>query len=99
MTNKDLQILEKEMPPFAEAHGMTYVAVFGSTARGEQTEKSDIDFLVTFEKPISLVKLITIQRKMTRKFKRKVDLVTENALSARIKPYVIKDLKVLYEGR
>lgn len=99
MTNKDLKILKAAAPHFAEEHGMDYVALFGSTARGEQTKKSDIDLLVKFKKPVSLIRQITIQRKLARKLGKKVDLVTVKALHPKMKQYIKSDLKILYEGK
>ena len=40
--------------PIAEAYGIDKVYLFGSYARGEATENSDIDFYVEFSKPLGL---------------------------------------------
>lgn len=98
MSSKELDQLQKKIKPFAKAQGMVYVGLFGSTARGQNTKNSDVDLLVRFEKPVSLIKLISIENKIAKKLKKKVDLVTEKSIHPRIQKEVLKDIKVLYEG-
>lgn len=40
--------------PIAKAYGIDKIYLFGSYARGEATEESDIDFYVEFSKPLGL---------------------------------------------
>jgi predicted nucleotidyltransferase len=67
------------------------IDIFGSFARGEQKESSDIDILVEFEKP-------TFQNFMNLSFYledilgREVDLVTVKGLHPRIRSHVEKDV-------
>lgn len=73
------------------------IGVFGSFARGEENEQSDLDILVRFKSAISLLKLIHIEQILSKKLGRKVDLVSEGALKNQtIKESVYKDLKVIY---
>ena len=78
-------------------YGINYLGLFGSVARGEETEKSDIDLLVKFDKKrkIGLFGLSELQNEFERRLGRKVDLVTK--LNKYIKPYVDKDLRTIYE--
>lgn len=74
------------------------IGVFGSYARGDNNEDSDLDILVSFEKRISLLKLVQIQQKLSDKLGIKVDLVTENGLkNPRLKKYIKKDLISIYQ--
>lgn len=66
-------------------HGVVRVSVFGSFARGEAGPGSDIDILVRFKDPKSLFELVRIQDELEQALHRKVDLVTEGAVS----PYLI----------
>ena len=75
---------------------ISYCALFGSFARGEATEKSDIDLLVRFSKPKGW-NWISAALEIEDALGKKVDLVTENALSPYIKDNVFKDLQVIYE--
>jgi hypothetical protein len=73
---------------------ISYCAVFGSFARGEATEESDIDLLVKFSKPKGfdwLDAAVEIENVLGRK----VDLVTENGLHPRIREKVLKELQVI----
>jgi len=79
-------------------HDVSWLGVFGSVARGEATEKSDIDLLVRFSKPVSLLSHIAVEERLADALGHKVDLVTEEALSPYIRESVMRDLKVIYEA-
>jgi predicted nucleotidyltransferase len=68
------------------------IGLFGSFARGEQRRRSDIDFLVEFEKPTfdNFMDLIFSLEKLLGK---KVDIVTQGSLSPYIRPYVEKEVR------
>lgn len=83
--------------PILEPYGVKRIALFGSVVRGEETSDSDIDLLVKFKKPIGLLKLVGVERELSARLNRKVDLVTEAALSKYIRPYVEKEKVILYE--
>jgi uncharacterized protein len=74
------------------------ISMFGSMARGEATDQSDIDLLVDFTKRKSLLDLVTLERKISGVFGRKVDLLTEAALSPYLRDRIRKDLHKLYEA-
>ena len=78
-----------------ERNDIEFCAVFGSFARGEATETSDIDLLVRFSKPKGW-NWVNAALEIEDALGRKVDLVTENALSPYIRENVLKDLEVLY---
>jgi uncharacterized protein len=71
--------------------------LFGSYARGEQDGKSDIDLLVELEDHVGLYKFVSIQLGLENLLGKKVDLVSENGLSPRLKPYIDLDKKLIYE--
>ncbi|HNZ27297.1 MAG TPA: nucleotidyltransferase family protein [Spirochaetota bacterium] len=66
--------------------------VFGSYARGEATNKSDIDILVEFKKGASLLDFVDISIFLEEKLGVKVDVVSERTIKNEIKPYVYRDL-------
>jgi len=76
--------------------GITYLALFGSQARGNQTTDSDVDLLVEFKETPGLISFIRTKQQFEKVFDRKVDLVTKNGLSKYLKPYIQKDLQVIY---
>ena len=83
----------------SQRHGVTFLALFGSTARGEADADSDIDLLVAFGSPKSLLDLAQIEREMSEAIGHKVDLLTEGAVSPYFREGVRAQLKVLYDAR
>ena len=79
-------------------HGVTMVGLVGSMARREATEKSDIDLIVRFAKPKSLVGTIQLEQQLEAALGREVDLLTEAALSPYLRERMLQDLQVLYEA-
>ena len=81
--------------------GVKRIALFGSFARKEDTESSDIDILVTLpalrnRKPIGL-KWFTLDQELADLLGLSVDLVTEESLSQNLRSIIQKDLEVIYE--
>ena len=74
------------------------LGVFGSVARGKAAEDSDVDLLVRFSHPKSLLATIALERQMAEAIGRRVDLVTEAALSPYIRDSALEDLEILYDA-
>ena len=69
------------------------ISIFGSYARGENSENSDLDILIQFKDRMSLLKLVQIEQELSDKLGIPIDLVTENSLkNPRLKNYIEKDL-------
>jgi len=77
---------------------VSMLGVFGSVARGDATEQSDIDLLVKFSKRKGLLALVRLERVLSEALERKVDLLTEAAISPYIRENILKDLQVLYDS-
>lgn len=75
------------------------VGVFGSMVRGEANEDSDIDLIVEFSKRKSLLALVALERQLAGELGRKVDLLTEAALSPYLHDRIMSELQVIYEAR
>ncbi len=68
------------------------MALFGSLARGEATEESDIDLLVEFSKPIGLLRFVALKRLLGEVvLGRPVDLVTPKALKPQLRDWILKE--------
>lgn len=93
-----MEQLERLKPTLSE-HDVAYAGVFGSVARGEETPGSDVDILIKFEKPKSLLDIVRLERELSGTLGRKVDLVTEASLSPYIRDAVLRDLRVFYGAR
>ena len=79
-----------EILRIAAEHGAREVRVFGSVARGEADRESDIDFLVELETGRSLMDLGGMQMELEFLLGRRVDVVTERGLKARIRERVLR---------
>jgi uncharacterized protein len=93
--------LERKVTPLLKPY-VKRISVFGSYARGEETTESDIDLLVALKpshlRPaLGLFEVIRLEQELKKKLGRDVDLVTEEGLNPRRKPYIEKDRVVLYE--
>ena len=84
IAEKKVQILA-----LAARHGALNVRILGSVANGTPDESSDIDFLVDMEKGRSLLDLGGLLMDLQELFGRKVDVVTEKGLRARIREAVL----------
>lgn len=80
-------------------HDVTMLGIFGSTVHGEATADSDIDMLVRFARPKSLLTLVAIERQLANALGKPVDLITEGALHPYLRDNVLRDLQVIYETR
>ena len=72
------------------------ISLFGSMARDEATEASDIDLLVSFSRPVSLLQLVTLERELSDALGRKVDLLTEASLSPYLRDHILKERQLVY---
>ena len=70
----------------------TLVGVFGSYARGEENEKSDLDILIDFNIEVDLLELIGMEQELSELLGIKVDLITLRSVNASLKPYIESDL-------
>lgn len=77
---------------------INYLGMFGSMARGNQNDDSDVDLLAKFsdDNQIGLFELDEIQREFEQRYGRKVDLITK--INKYIKPEITKDLITVYEN-
>jgi predicted nucleotidyltransferase len=79
----------------ANARKAYNVRVFGSVARGEAIETSDVDFLVTFEPNYTLWDHIGLIQDLAELLGRDVDVSTEETLKSSIKGHVLQEAKPL----
>jgi len=79
----------------AGKHGAHSVRIFGSVARGEDTERSDIDFLIALDSGRSLLDLIGLKNDLEDYLHRPTDVVTEGCLHHLIRQRVLDEAKPL----
>jgi len=92
---KTLEDLRKILSPqkkfLCDTYRISDLRIFGSYARGEQTESSDVDFLVDYETAPSLLKLVDLRDHLSELLEMKVDIVTRNGLKPRIRERVLAE--------
>ena len=88
----------KKLIEICRQNDVSKVSVFGSMARGEANDQSDIDLLVEFSKRKSLLGMVALERQIATALGRKVDLLTEAALSPYLREHILRGLHVIYEA-
>lgn len=79
----------------AKRHGARNVRIFGSVARGDYDEKSDLDFLVEMEPGRSLLDHASLLLDLESLLGCKVDVVSEKGIKARMRERVLKEARPL----
>lgn len=90
-----MKILRQYLPELREKYSVNYLGVFGSYIRGEQTEDSDLDILVQFDKKPGLFKYIELEDHLSELLGVKVDLVMKSALKPNIGKRILSEVEVV----
>lgn len=85
------RIINSHRKELEEKYKAKSIAVFGSYARGEQTEDSDVDTMVEFSEPVGL-KFFGLADFLEDILGIKVDLATPDGIKPNRKEYVMEDL-------
>ena len=86
-----LALLAEHKPVLAQRFGVQKLALFGSFARDTARPDSDVDVLVRFDGLATSARYFGVQFYLEDLLHRPVDLVTEQALRERLRPYIEKD--------
>ncbi len=92
---EELRGRRDEVLAIAARHGASNVAVFGSVARGDADERSDVDILVDLEAGRSLLDLGGLLMDLREALGRDVDVVTRAGLRPRIRARVLAEATLL----
>ena len=93
---KDIHtILCSHREEISREYGVIEIGVFGSYVRGESTENSDIDILVSFNKPLGFFKFLELEERLSEWLGATVDLVTRSALKPHIGNHIINEVTML----
>ena len=72
-------------------YGIHSLSVFGSVARGEARQNSDVDILVDFDKPVGLFEYARLKMYLESVLGREVDLVTPEALRKELREDILRE--------
>ena len=79
----------------AARYGATNVRIFGSFARGEQRQRSDIDLLVTLPRQASLLDVAGIKVDLEEALHRKVDVVPDDSIKPLLRERILAEARAL----
>jgi predicted nucleotidyltransferase len=86
-----IQKLRQHYPGLVKNYGITSLALFGSVARDEATDTSDVDVLVDFGAPPTFDQYMGLKIFLEDLLQCQVDVVTRRSLKERIRPYIEKE--------
>jgi hypothetical protein len=88
---KIIELIRKNKDSLKNTYNIEKIGIFGSFAKDNQNDSSDIDILVEFSEPIGYFKFIELEQFLEKVLGKKVDLATKNSLKLSIKKEVLKD--------
>ncbi len=87
--SNDVRRLQEQLPLIRSTFGVKQIGIFGSVARGEETDASDIDILVEFAQGHATFRnFMNLIQYLEDFFGRKVDLVTTGGIDPYLRPYI-----------
>jgi len=92
LTSQEIGERLREHHDVLKKYTVRRIGLFGSFARGEQRQGSDIDFLVSFEEP-TFDHFMELVFYLEQLFGREVELITDGSLSPYLKPYIEKEVQ------
>lgn len=87
-----LEILKDRKPDLQKRYPISELGLFGSYARGDFNEHSDIDILVDFNGRIDGFDYIRLAHELEDAFKYKIDMVSRKGIKPKYLPFVEKSL-------
>lgn len=96
--NKKEEIIQKLKglkPEIEQRYKVNEIGIFGSYSRNEQTEDSDIDILIDYERGMTIFKFCELENWLSDILGKKVDLVMKKALKPRIGKRILKEVVYL----
>lgn len=89
------EILAKNKEKIEGQYKVRRMGIFGSYVRGEQKEDSDVDVLVEFEEPVSLLKLVNFENFLKDITGVKVDVVPENDIRPELREIIFNEVSYI----
>ena len=86
------KIIEREKEELLRRYKIKNIGIFGSYAKNSAKEKSDIDLIVEFEEPVSLLGVIKAENYLTELLGIKVDLVSKEDIRKELKETILKEV-------
>jgi hypothetical protein len=94
---EEIQIIKKQILPILKEAGVLRSSLFGSVARGETDEQSDIDILVELPRDKSLFDLADLQQRLQSALGKKVDIGTYRSIKPFFRDRILSEQVQIYE--
>ena len=92
-----IDVSSDQLAELCRRFGVTELSVFGSAARGEMRDDSDIDLLVEFDSRANIgLEFFALEMELANLFARKLDLGTKTSLKPRVRASALPDARILY---
>jgi predicted nucleotidyltransferase len=95
MALESLRRYRREIFELAARHGARNVRLFGSIARGDDHEESDVDLLVDIEPGRTLLDVIALEEDLQQLLGRSVEVLTEGGLSPHLQQRILAEAALL----
>ncbi|MFP4655471.1 MAG: nucleotidyltransferase family protein [Methanohalobium sp.] len=93
--NKYKKILHNHFPELERKYDVSYLGIFGSYVRGEDTKESDLDILVEFSKTPGLMEINSLENYLSDLLGVKVDLVPKRSLKPRLEENILEEVETV----
>jgi uncharacterized protein len=91
MSKMVLEDIKEKILPILQETGVTRAVIFGSVARGEQTNTSDVDILVDLPENATLIDLVGLKQDLEEELKRTVDVIEYDGIDPLLKDAILID--------
>lgn len=86
------QILKEKFDIISKKYKVKMMGIFGSYVRREERKTSDVDILVEFEEPVSLLKLVNLENLLTDFIGVNVDLIPKEDIRPELKERILNEV-------
>ena len=91
-TERLIEVLQRSTPELARRYRVKFIGIFGSYAPRQQRKSSDLDVLVDFTDPPSLLKFVEMENHLSDLLGVPVDLVMRDALKPGIGEHILREV-------
>lgn len=95
--SQEIQTIKEKITPILKQAGVLRSSIFGSVARGEADENSDVDILVDLPRGTSLFDLVDLRNNLQLTLGKKVDIGTYRSIRSVLKERILKEQVPIYE--
>jgi len=86
------QTIDTHREEIRDRYGVAWIGIFGSYVREEQVADSDVDVLVTFTTPPSLLEFVALENYLSDLLGLEVDLVMRDALKPHLSQRILEEV-------